>query len=352
MRSEKLSQQLGEMDNDLLEKAWEIDNEQKLNAYTRKAQRRVFRPKIAALAASVALVLLVSAVSLPWLGKHMAGPGVPVDPEDPTWASRPGDPVVPGQPNDKPLQKPQIEDIKNVRINSVDKLNYYAAMQLLADASKLSAQSQNGIKAAPLLDLVGQADDIIGTPDVPEVTVPETTEGPPVQEPTKPVSPTNPNEEIYYYEVDPSVRFGINEVIFFQIELTDANGFLASKVGTGLVDVVITDNSLDAMITFRNGDRFFSCLQNGHSPSEWDFSTHKYIQDFGIVKNLSQENYGFYVSFDGDGQATEFRCRPTEKGGDRPDQNVRIASTTTVSETGGTFTIAELEANFNQEKGV
>ncbi len=326
MRSEKLSQQLGEVDNDLLEKAWKVDNEQKLNAHIRKTQK-MFRPKIAALAASVALVLLVSAVSLPFIGKHIASPEDPA--VDPTWASRPG------EQNDNPLQKPQPGDMTAVRINSVDKLNYYAAMQLLADASKLSAQSQNGIKAVPLLDLVG-------TDGIPyEQDVPETTEGPPVTNPTQPPhSTTPPDEKIYYYEVDPTARFVINEVIFFQIELTDANGFLASKVGTGLVDVVITDNSLDPMITFRNGDRFFSCLVNGHGSGTWRFSTHKYIQDFCIVKNLSQENYGFYISCEGE-QATRFECGPTEKGGDRPDQNVRIASTTVVSHDRRAFTIAE-----------
>ena len=340
MRSEKLSQQLGEVDNDLLDKAWKVDNEQKLNAHIRKTQK-MFRPKIAALAASVALVLLVSAVSLPFIGKHIASPEDPA--VDPTWASRPG------EQNDNPLQKPQPGDMTAVRINSVDKLNYYAAMQLLADASKLSAQSQNGIKAVPLLDLVG-------TDGIPvEQDVPETTEGPPVTNPTQPPhSTTPPDEKIYYYEVDPTARFVINEVIFFQIELTDANGFLASKVGTGLVDVVITDNSLEPMITFRNGDRFFSCLENGgNQKTLWRFSTHKYIQGFNIVKNLEQENYGFHVAFDEDGQATHFECMPfVDNGGDRPDQNVRIASTTTVSDAGGTFTIAELEASFNQEKGI
>ena len=314
MKHEKLARELGRIDEDLLEKAWQTDDSKKLNACAVKKFPIV---RVAALAACAAVVLMVASAILP--GFRTKGPGNVLPPE---------------QSNG--LNPPVIGQEGELRINSIDKLNYYGAMQILAGTPKLS-MSGSGSGA----EGVGQDE----KPDLPQVT-----------EPTGDVDPTqnttpswNDNGYYVFYELDPSEVFTITEVVFFQIELTDEHGFLASKLGLGIVDVVITDNNLDAIITFRNGDRFFSCLQNGRSKTEWDFSTHKYIQDFGIVKNGKQENYGFHVRFEA-GQAIDFRCRLSENGGPRPDQNVRIASTTTVSYTGGTFTIAELEASFNQKQ--
>ena len=308
MRKERLARELGCMDEELLAKAWETDDGKKLSRY---AARKFPLTRVAALAACAALALVAFSAILPGLQTKQH---LPIEPSE-------------------ELIPPVISHQGALRINSIDKLNYYGAMQILAGAPKASASgSGSGTEG------VGQDE----KPDQPQVT-----------EPTGDVDPT-PNttpswDDGYYvfYELDPSEVFTITEVVFFQIELTDENGFLASKLGLGIVDVVITDNSLDAIITFRNGDRFFSCLQNGRSKSVWDFSTHKYIQDFGVVKNGKQENYSFHVYFE-DGQVTDFVCGLSENGGPWPDQNVKIASLTQVSFDGGTFTIAELEASFNQ----
>ena len=314
MKKEKIARELGQIDQDLLTKAWEIDDSRKLKAYAAKKRT----PMVAAVAACAAVVLMTVSVILPGLQRRKSPKLPPIEPSH-------------------GLTPPVISQEGALRINSIDKLNYYGAMQILAGAPKLS-MSGSGSGA----DGAGQDE----KPDLPQVT-----------EPTGDVDPTKNttpfwNDDGYYvfYELDPSEVFTITEAVFFQIELTDENGFLASRLGLGIVDVVITDNNLDAIITFRNGDRFFSCLQNGRSKTEWDFSTHKYIQDFGIVKNGKQENYGFHVRFEA-GQAIDFRCGLSENGGPRPDQDVKIASLTQVSYEGGTFTIAELEAGFNHNKG-
>ena len=143
----------------------------------------------------------------------------------------------------------------------------------------------------------------------------------------------------------------------FQIELTDKNGFLASKLGLGLVDVVITEECIwgDSLITFRNGDKFFSCLSNGWSLNGetggwmWDFSTHKYVEGFNIVKNFEQENYAFYIDMNAEGQAFAFECRGAQNGGYRADQNVEVVSSTSISNQGSSYTIAELEDYFNDD---
>ena len=68
-----------------------------------------------------------------------------------------------------------------------------------------------------------------------------------------------------------------------------------------------------------------------------------------IVKNLEQENYSFHIGMNTAGQVTSFECFPSENGGDRIDENVKIASSTVTGAKGGRFTIAELEAYFKNE---
>ena len=121
------------------------------------------------------------------------------------------------------------------------------------------------------------------------------------------------------------------------------------------MDVVITEDCIwgDSLITFRKGDKFYSCLSNGwHSNRDtggwqWDFSTHKYVEGFYIVKNFEQENHAFYIDMDAAGQAVAFQCRGAQNGGYRPDQNVQIVSSTEISNESRSFTVAELEEYFN-----
>ena len=107
-------------------------------------------------------------------------------------------------------------------------------------------------------------------------------------------------DDTVLYALDPDDVFRVTSIVFFRIRLEDPKGFLASRVGTGIVDVVITENSLEPMITFKNGDRYYSCLINGLSEDSADFSAHKYIEGFHIVKNLAFENNRFMVSFEGE----------------------------------------------------
>ena len=117
----------------------------------------------------------------------------------------------------------------------------------------------------------------------------------------------NLSDKIYYYELNANTKFTISMITYFTVNLNDENGFLAKKLGgTGLVEVVITRNNLEDMITFKREDKFYSCLCNDTSYNQDStnslksigFTTHKYIQGFDIVKNLEQENFKFTVNFE------------------------------------------------------
>ncbi|MBE6973999.1 MAG: hypothetical protein E7436_00685 [Ruminococcaceae bacterium] len=252
------------------------------------------------------------------------------------------------------LLPPAVQgDSQRITISGLDQLNYYAAVRVIAGTPMPTVQSASCGRHEITLLTTGSSTDEKEEPPMPEITLPaegETT--PSVPAPSK---PPVPDEDIYYYALDPNEPFYINKVTMFQIELTDENGFLASKLGLGVVDVVITEECIwgESLLTFRRGENFYSCLTNGWSYIRetggqlWDFSTHKYVEGFFIVKNIAQENYGFYIEMDAQGQAIAFRCRESENGGDRVDQNVKVVSSTVISTEGGSFTVAELEDYFN-----
>lgn len=341
MKTEKLFQELGNVDSDLLDAAWEIDDAQKLLAYE-KTKRKKQTPWVSVAACAAVLVLTITMTGIP------KRPAVTSDPSIPKTQ-------LGGENDLVNLNPPVPEEVINLQINSIDKLNYYAAMRILAGTPAATIQTAVGGSYGISLFTNLSDTDIIEQPPTPDTTGLEETQGPPIQ--TNPTYPTDPWEDIYYYELDPDQSFYVNKVSMFQIELTDENGFLASKLGLGIVDVVITEDCIwgDSMITFRNGELFFSCLSNGwHRDQEtwgcqWDFSTHKYIEGFYIVKNFAQENYSFYVDVDASGQARALECRESQNGGYRADQNVKVVSSTILSNEGGQFTIAELEEYFNND---
>ena len=281
----------------------------------------------------------------------------------------------------QPLNPSVPGEVVTLKINSLDKLNYYAALRMIAETPMVSKQSMTGGSPEIVLLAGGVGDDSEEGPTVPDATEFVSTEGPTVPDATElvstegptvpdatelvptegpPAAPdnpdaTNPGKDIIYYQLKPNQLFNMKKVNMFQIELTDENGFLASKLGLGLVDVVISEDCIwnDSLITFRNGDKFFSCLTNGMrlnpktGAQQWNFSTHKYVEGFNIVKNFKQENYAFYIDADAEGQIVAFKCRGAQNGGHRPDENVRIVSATRISTQGGKITIAELEDYFN-----
>lgn len=102
-------------------------------------------------------------------------------------------------------------------------------------------------------------------------------------------------------EIDPNSTFTITMCTYFTANITNTRGFLAHKLGgTGQVEVVITQNNLSNMITFKKGDEYYSCLQSGQTDSSMTFSTSGYVDGFTLVQNHDQENFSFTVSFDGD----------------------------------------------------
>ncbi len=159
---------------------------------------------------------------------------------------------------------------ENVKINSLDKLNFYAVKKAIAE---------NGVV---LLSNSAQKPKI--------ATLANNTSFRLLNLANSTATSINTNS-----------TFTITMYSYFTITLNDTRGFLAQKLGgTGSVEVVITRNNFNNMITFKKGERYYSCLQTSLTERAMSFSSHKYVNGFKLVENYDQENYEYTVYFEGD----------------------------------------------------
>lgn len=335
LENEKLSQLLGNTDDDLLDEAYRIDSADKLQKKIKgekalKGKGFALRPSMRiAVAAMLVIVCVISISLVPALFGRGNSSHLPENPSKPvTEQSVPNDPYTP----DITLPSGRLH------IDGLDMLNYYYAIRSLADESGYVTACADGTGKLILLDGF-IAEDEPSAPLGEDVSKPEF---------SRPDNDHVINDNVIYYDIDPDQPIVISKVLLFRIELTDERGFLASKLGTGVIDVVISKEFVfgDDLITFKNGERYFSCLTNGGGIDYMEFTTHKYIEGFSVVKNLDQENYSFTVSIAGD-QVIDFQCG-IFKYGSTPDEGVRVVSKTSVVNETHTYTLAELEDYFNR----
>ncbi len=331
--SEHLSEQLTNVEDALLARAYEIDDAEKLRKYIREKQKKPFYKtagfrRASVIAASFFLIVGIwFSVPALFFRTNSKAPGDNKAPESTTGV--------------RPVPPWNNAEAQDVQINSIDMLNYYTAMRVLAEgASPTAAVKPYGFT---IISDIGYDKPLHGS-------VSESDEGSTEQDPSEEA------EKIYYYKLDPNEKFSVTSVVFFQIEIKNKSGFLASKIGTGTADVVITENSLEPMITFKNGDRYYSCCLDSNLESGKLYSTHKYIEGFYIVKNMEQENYSFsviYGNFNSDYKnvsAQSVICRSYQNGGSSPDGAMTVIGKTYISNEGGEFTVRDLEKYFSSGK--
>ncbi|MGM9680460.1 MAG: hypothetical protein ACI3XR_03035 [Eubacteriales bacterium] len=338
-RNEKLFDLMTETEDGLLDAAYKTDSADKLKKLAQDENSRrngshfhspTFRRSAVAAACLILAVGAVFTISARFTLSEPSGIVVNSTASDKQLQSdSPEEHPDPGVPSYDP------DVMGPLNINSLDMLNYYSAIRILTTPSE-SSLSSNGIKT---LNLSTKSRSCGNPYEIQSLSYSESTEA-------------SDKENLIYYEIDPNDVFMISMVAYFQFELTDENGFLASKIGTGLVEAVITENSLDPMITFKNGNRYYSCLVNGGSGGVMSFSSHKYIEGFCIVKNFEQDNYTFDVGFSDDAvigiHCNYFKTLP-ETAGYAPDETSFIEGSSRISFDGGSFTIAELE-NYYQSQ--
>lgn len=101
-----------------------------------------------------------------------------------------------------------------------------------------------------------------------------------------------------HYVIPYDYEFVFYEFLYFSFEMEN-NEFLKDKIGTGTIKgLTVNTNAFgEKMIVLKNGDKYFSCLINGGGGSEEDYSSHKTLQYFEIVKDFREKKH-LYLSFD------------------------------------------------------
>lgn len=220
-----------------------------------------------------------------------------------------------GNKPNKPKDESNVDNNdEKAAIDSFDKLNYYVVKKIISDNSVL-----------PTADFTGN-------------------------------NYISPDRDYSEYEINKDATFEITMAAYFQIELKNPNGFLAKTLGgTGKVEVAITKNSFCNLITFKKGDKFYSCLENSSSYDDGEeqlsFTTSKYIEGFNLVKNFNQENFKFNVTLVNskvtDIVAVRFYEEPTDELKYEVDEIKLEEDFCVVIFQRRTFTVAELEQYIN-----
>ena len=186
-----------------------------------------------------------------------------------------------------------ILDSPSVKVKSFDEVNYYSALKTILSTEQNSyfstlVKSEVASTKAPKIKRLSSK---YGSyPNISYLSITDEKNN------KKPIE----NNKTFY----------ITQATFFRIELENENGFLASKLGTGVVDVVITENTLSSMrkvITFKKGDNYFSCFRQGGGQGYDIYSTFKYVDGFYIVQNDTSAAYSFKFYYS-DSKITDLEC--------------------------------------------
>ena len=242
-------------------------------------------------------------------------------------------------------------------INSLGKWNYYAAKKTIADYGATPTALPFSTTPALIIPTTNMGydestQDIWVDSEEPETITSE------MDTPSQPQGPSRPQdtEDVRYYDLYSWGELTIERTVYFQMELTDETAFLGRILGTGTVEVAVAlgDYLADlSMITFRNGDNFYSCMYHGYEgfnektgAEVYSFAAYRYIEGFYYVKNLKYEHYKFYLEIRED--SVDFYCDYRHSGEENEQVRV-IEGTSYCIDQKVTYTIEELEAYFNGE---
>lgn len=354
-RAETLSEELFKADEMLLDAMCAVDDAEKLAGYVRSQRKKacgVVKPLRKIAIAAAALILAVGvALALPFWQNI----GVSPSGGDEETSGAASDETSSGSGDSTDSSR---RETNAITIDSFDKLNYYAAKKMLGDHRADALSSASGTVSAlfrsdsfdrenggiRLLADLTETDRGGTNPDESYMGEEETDDG-----------KMGAKDVVGFCDIG-GETFTITTAIHFVLQVTTEDEFLASRVGVGEVEAVITDLKIGrtsyAMITFKNGDAYFSCLSEMDelSGGENRFYTHLYIKGFYFYKDLTQGISTFRVNFDAENETVlsvdwiPYHRRPAEA----PVYPLALLENSTeVSFEYYEFTLYELEEYYN-----
>lgn len=268
MKKNQWNEGLNHLDPDLVEKY----TEHKDRIRQKKKQKNIWL-RFGAIAACFVLII----------GVVLASPHIFYAPD------LPDDTTTGSDDTDKELIPPQIGEIE---FDSLDKVNFYGGLKVITDtAPSVSVKSSRITTASYLLITDKSSAEILKLSE----TSPTDDFESPSSEYGEKKNGTNVAWDLT------GEQMTITTAVYFRINVTEADILLASRIGTGEAEVVVTDLHIGinpfAMITFKNGDKFFSCLSEmyGLQNGENHFGSHLYIKGFEMFKDTVDEMTSFYT---------------------------------------------------------
>lgn len=96
-----------------------------------------------------------------------------------------------------------------------------------------------------------------------------------------------------HYPIPSDMEFVFQDFLYFEFDTVN-NPFLTQRIGNGhIYGLSVCTNILndETMLILKNGEHFYSCLSNGSGPDFIEFSAHKTIDGFDLVKDLTNKRY-------------------------------------------------------------
>ncbi|MBE6594012.1 MAG: hypothetical protein E7642_08520 [Ruminococcaceae bacterium] len=246
-----ISAALGELDDRIFAEAYLTDSAEKMKELIRKERGEKLRSafcvrnlkRVGALAACIAVCVAIAA-AVPFavnVAKHVWNIGNDIQIFPPATDSTNGTLVPPSD---------------DIVIDGIGKLNYYSALSIFSDSFEDSS-----------LGNIASPDGSLGS------------------------------------SFDEDGIFTVTEASFMRIYVSEGS-FLAEKLGTGTVDVAISKNNIADMMTFKCGDRFYSCASTDGDGCFYSSNT---VEGFEVYFGDDEKGYKFELAYDG-GKVTGIRA--------------------------------------------
>jgi len=191
------------------------------------------------------------------------------------------------------INTPDIDISGNeIIFDSLDKVNFYGGLKAIADSkASLSVTHSKSATASYLLSSNKNSVQILNLSET-------NSDGISDLQTTDNENTPNSNNAVWDLTHEPMT---ITTAVYFKINVAEGDTLLASKIGAGEAEVIVTDLCIGinpfAMITFKNGDKYFSCLSEMYALKDGEnhFGSHLYISGFEMFKDRVNETTSFYL---------------------------------------------------------
>ena len=282
MKENEFLDGVSNIESDVVERFVSMDN--KLQKKDNKPKSKGIWLRFGAIAACLSLI--VSAVIIaPMIRRDNPGtiptPGTDIgmQPEEECAPEDTDNPII-----DSPTN--------GVTFDTLDKVNFYGGLKAIAD-SKANLSVTHG-KTATASYLLSDDKNSIQILNLSETSLDDISDSQTTNNDNTP----NSNNGVWDLTHEPMT---ITTAVYFKINVAEGDTLLASKIGVGEAEVIVTDLCIGinpfAMITFKNGDKYFSCLSEMYALKDGEnyFGSHLYISGFEMFKDRVDEMTSFYT---------------------------------------------------------